>query len=133
MSKNYLVTKNEFFHKSRAYVIYLGIPLLLGLGMLMIIPALIETPMSDLETDVKANTDTSNTSSYSPIVIIIFSIMMYSALGRAKLFRWLFPKIELEDSVKPKVRKTILGVISAIVLSLLTGGIIIFIQNFSNQ
>ena len=101
--------------------------------MLMIIPALIETPMSDLETDVKANTDTSNTSSYSPIVIIIFSIMMYSALGWAKLFRWLFPKIELEDSVKPKVRKTILGVISAIVLSLLTGGIIIFIQNFSNQ
>lgn len=121
-------SKNEFFHKSRAYVIYFGIPLLLGLSMLMIISTLTEVSMLNLETD----TDTSNTSSYLPAVLIV-SIPTYSFPGWASLFHWLFPKIELEDSVKPNVRKAILGGISTVVFSLFTGGILIFLQNLPNQ
>ena len=127
-------SKNEFFHKSRAYVIYLGIPLLLGLGMLMIIPALIETPMSDLETDVK-----SQYRHFQHIVLFtysynnIFDNDVFS-LGVGKVIPVGFsPKLNWKIRSNQKLEKTILGVISAIVLSLLTGGIIIFIQNFSNQ
>ena len=120
-------SKNEFYHKSRAYVIYFGIAMLIGFFILMIVTTLIGVQMSDLEVD-GINTGISNIPSYGMVTIIIFGIMLNSIWGWASLFHWLFPKIELECSNRPKIRSGILKLICSIPVSLLVGWILLLFQ-----
>lgn len=122
-------SKNEFYHKSRAYVIYFGIAALIGFFILMIVSTLIGVPKSDLEVD-GVNTGISNTPSYG-MIAIIFGIMLNSTWGWASLFHWLFPKIELECSNRPKIRSNILKVIYSTIISLFASWIFLLMQNFS--
>ena len=121
-------TKNNFFYKSRAYAIYFGISLLIGIGMLLIVDALIWESMSDLETNVDKYP--SSTLPYLSIALLLLMAGV-SVWGWESLFHWLFPKIELEDSVSVKRRKGILGGIAAIIFSLIGGGILLLVQNLS--
>ena len=117
-------SKNGFFHKPKAYLIYFGIPFLIGLGILMIVASLIGEQALDLEIDATNNKQLSNNT-----IFVIFGLIMSSWLGWSGLFHWLFPKIELEESIQPKIRKLILGVILSLVISLMASGIIISIQS----
>lgn len=117
-------SKNEFFHKSKAYIIYLGIPISIVWSMLTIVAALIGDTNSNFELDTNIFGISSNF-----IMMIISMIILNSVWGWASLFHWLFPKIELEDSIQPKIRKIVLGGISTLIFSLIAGGIHSFILN----
>ena len=117
-------SKNEFFHKPKAYLIYLSIPFLIGLGILMVVASLIGEQALDLETDATNNKQLSDST-----ILLIFVLTMSSWWGWSGLFHWLFPKIELEESTQPKIRKLILSVILSLIISLMAGGIIISIHS----
>ena len=123
-------TKNKFFHKSEAYLIYLGIPILIGFGILMLVTPLIDEQIQNFEKAVETD-ESDEPLSYLSAVIIIFAVMLNSGWGWASLFQWLFPKIEIENSIKPKVRKSILAGIVTLVISIIAGGIFSVIQNLS--
>ena len=78
----------------------------------------------DLETDATNNKQLSGST-----ILLIFVLMMSSWWGWSGLFHWLFPKIELEESTQPKIRKLILSVILSLIISLMAGGIIISIHS----
>lgn len=124
-------TKNEFFHKSKAFLIYLSIPILIAFGILMLVTPLIDEQIQNFEKAIETD-ESDEPLSYLSAIIIIFAIMLYTSWGWLSLFQWLFPKIELENSIKPKVRKSILAGIVALVISIIAGGTISVIQNLSN-
>jgi hypothetical protein len=51
--------------------------------------------------------------------IVIIGVSIMSIVGWYFLFRWLFPRVETEHMRRPKVRKAVLGLIGAIIVTIL--------------
>lgn len=122
-------SKNEFFHKPQAYVIYLGISFPIGFFISMIVTTSIGVPILDSEISGE-NIGISNTPPFGTIAII-FAIVVNLTMGCASLFHWLFPKMELESSNRPKIRNTILSIISMFIISLFAGWVFYYIKIFN--
>lgn len=115
-------SKNEFFHKSKAYAIYIIIPLLIGLTITQNIYFSDNT--SGLETEIDEDTVLFNLLLIVGVLLTPLSISWIFA----ELFRWFFPKIEIEGSTKSKIKNYILGGMITLGITL-TGNAVFFWMN----
>lgn len=113
-------TKNNFFHSKKAYVFYFPLHGIFILGMsLVAIHFIPQNAYPELKF--------LNNQLISWIIFLIgFPSGAYLWSG---LFEWLFPKVEIENSMQVKIRKWILALISGIIIALISGGILIYIQS----
>lgn len=89
-------SKNEFFYKRSVCTIFLLVPSVFGL--IMLAPRYL-------------NTDASESILNSILGMILIATCSYWIF----LFRWFFPKIELENSDKAKIRKYILSILGIVI------------------
>jgi|APSaa5957512535_1039671.scaffolds.fasta_scaffold61955_2 hypothetical protein len=121
-------SKSEFFHSKKAYLIYLGIPLICLIGLYIILTPTIQ------ELGIFVDEETKEESSLLErvtrlLIIVIFGMGLVSTFGVPGLFHWLFPKIELENNIQIKIRKGVLSALGVLIISLIAGGIISLITN----
>ncbi len=114
-------TMNSFFYTNSAWLIYFGIPIVIISGIIIgLTPYFISVESGD------ENLNKFQTIIDYLIFLLFFIPAMPIGFAVESLFHKLYPRIEIENSHQSKIRKWIIGALTAISASAIGGGIMSF-------
>lgn len=113
-------TSNHFYHSKKSWLLFLGLTITVLIGTYLLVD-----PFGSL-LDLADTTEDIDSSIIALLTILRTAAMSGSALSYLlweNVFRWLFPIIEVENSIQLRVRQKIVILLLAVVGSIIGGGI----------